>query len=357
MRAPSEALRERGPSPGEFARPRADSLLTESSSEKEQVCAGRVEPCKGRSLVWTDNGSNTDQHSVQPPRPKMNGAVHFDRVCSMSTKDTFSAGEAKELSGLSSRQLNDWEARGAVQSERAKAGEWRKFTAKQAFALVVASELRRVCHVPVGQVSWIVDFMNQEKANHFEAALDLMKAGLHVFLLTDLERTFVMDSDLEIQDLMMHGFFRTESHSSHVLLRLNHLVNRLLGLKGIPPLEASRDFYEATMRGRAQLSVRTRAEMEVLQAVRTGGFDKVEIKLKDGKVTQISGEGSVSAADVSEDGEGVTVLNGEEFETVTLTKSNGRVTHVKRRVPKKYGKTENEGTLFVVAVGESEEDK
>ena len=52
--------------------------------------------------------------------------------------------------------------------------------------------------------------MMQEGADHLAAAIRLMAHGLHVFLLTDLKETFVMDSDLEFRDYMELGYFRVE---------------------------------------------------------------------------------------------------------------------------------------------------
>ena len=65
--------------------------------------------------------------------------------------------------------------------------------------------------------------------NHLAAMVELMALGLHVFLLTDLEETFVMDSDLEFTDYMRLGFFHPESTRPYIFLPLNNIVNRLSG--------------------------------------------------------------------------------------------------------------------------------
>ena len=128
----------------------------------------------------------------------------------MEDRTAFTAKDAKKLAGLSYRQLNDWDARGAVPAERDKEGGWRKFTAKQLFALMICNEIRRLYGTPVERLRFVRFFMMQEGADHLAAAIRLMAEGFHVFLLTDLKETFVMDSDLEFRDYMELGYFRVE---------------------------------------------------------------------------------------------------------------------------------------------------
>lgn len=52
--------------------------------------------------------------------------------------------------------------------------------------------------------------------------------GLNIFLLTDFEETFVMDSDLEFEDYMTFGFFRADRPQAYIFMRLNDIAARLL---------------------------------------------------------------------------------------------------------------------------------
>ena len=133
-------------------------------------------------------------------------------ICGVSDERDFTAGDARDLAGLSYRQLNECEARGAMPGKRTDKRSWRRFTQKQIFVLMVCGEIRRLYGIPVERLNYVRDFIQTgDERDHFKAAVRLMEDGLHVYLLTDLNKTFVMDSDLEFADLMQLGFFRVEA--------------------------------------------------------------------------------------------------------------------------------------------------
>ena len=146
---------------------------------------------------------------------------------------------------------------GVVPAERE--GGWRKFTPKQLFVLMVCNKIRRHYGTPVERLGFVsACMMKPEPVNHLAAMVKLMALGLHVFLLTDLEETFVMDSDLEFTDYMGLGHFRAEETRQYIFLPLNNIVNRLLGAMKKPvPLEPRDDLYRARAQADAALSVRT----------------------------------------------------------------------------------------------------
>ena len=261
---------------------------------------------------------------------------------------TFTAKDAKELAGLSYRQLNDWDARGAVPTERDKEGGWRKFTVKQLFALMICNEIRRLYGTPVERLQFVRSFMMREKANHLATAIRLMAHGLHVFLLTDLKETFVMDSDLEFTDYMEHGYFRVEETRPFVFFRLNEIVNRLTGAMKKPMQLKPRDgVYQQKAKLDAALAVRTLPEFHVLRALRSGKYDRVSVGIKQGRIRRVDVEGHVDNADYEDEGGTVTVKHEEEFENIAIKRTNGRVVNVTRSLPKRFSVEENAPVLFV----------
>ena len=180
---------------------------------------------------------------------------------------------------------------GVVPAERE--GGWRKFTPKQLFVLMVCNKIRRHYGTPVERLGFVsACMMKPEPVNHLAAMVKLMALGLHVFLLTDLEETFVMDSDLEFTDYMGLGYFRAEETRPYIFLPLNNIVNRLLGAMKKPvPLEPRDDLYRARAQADAALSVRTAPELDVLQAIRSGKFDRVEVKVRGGQIRFLNAEG------------------------------------------------------------------
>ena len=86
----------------------------------------------------------------------------------------FTANDLFELAGLTYRQLNDWERRGALPHDRERDAGWRRFTAREVFALMVCAEIKAKFGTPLTRLKWVVDFMGQKGANHLRAALDMM---------------------------------------------------------------------------------------------------------------------------------------------------------------------------------------
>lgn len=266
----------------------------------------------------------------------------------MDDAPCFTAKDASALAGLSYRQLNDWEGKGAVPAERSQEGGWRKFTPKQIFALMVCNEIRRLYGTPLERLRFVRGFMMDAEANHLEAAVRLMQHGLHVFLLTDLEETFVMDSDLEFADDMRHGYFRAEETRPYIFLRLNEVVNRLLTATTQPsPLKPHDGAYRVKDLVDKSISVQTTAEFDLLRQVRSGRFDRIEVRLKGGLVRSLHAEGEVEPTDVGlGDGE-VTVKQQSEFEDITIKRRDGQVVNARCVLPRKYSDEDNEPTIFV----------
>lgn len=201
----------------------------------------------------------------------------------------FTARDVQEAAGLSSRQLNDWDVRGALPHERGADAGWRRFTARDLFILMTCAALRRQFGVSVDRIRYVQQFMLQDGADHLEAAIHLMSTlGVGVWLLTDFEKTFVMDSELEFQDLWQHGYFGGSASDSYALLKINPIVNQFLGCRtgGLFLPEHGRG-YEIMQEMRSAFGVKSPEEFEVLQMIRGGDFERVEIKSLKGEIQTI----------------------------------------------------------------------
>lgn len=198
----------------------------------------------------------------------------------------FTAREVQQSSGLTARQMNDWDERGALPHEREGDSGWRRFTARDIFVLMVCAELRSRFGVSVERIKYVQGFMLQDGADHLEAAIYLMAhLGVAVWLLTDFEETFVMDSELEFTDMWGHGYFGGDHESSFALLKLSPIVNRLLAMRtDSTPIPLHGRGYEIMQEMRAAFGVRTPEEYEALQLIRSGNYERVEIVAPNGKI-------------------------------------------------------------------------
>jgi DNA-binding transcriptional MerR regulator len=276
------------------------------------------------------------------------GADQEDSGGAGSVGRAFTARDAKELAGMTYRQLNDWDARGVIPGDRAGETGWRKFSPRDLFALMVCREIRRRFGVPVESLRFVMSCMVQDDGrDHLHAATRFMQNGLTVFLLTDLKETFVMDSDLEFLDLMTNGYFRADVPQGYIFIRVNDIVNRLLSAAKNPvELKPSNRFYELKAEADAATTACTLAEMKILQLLRREDCDRIGVQLKKGKVVRIEVEGDVSLDELRETPDVIGIKKDSEFETITVTRHKGKVTRAQRKTPSPVTEEENERILF-----------
>jgi hypothetical protein len=249
---------------------------------------------------------------------------------------TYTAADLKRAAGLSYRQINEWDQKGVLPETRSDDAAWRKFSIREIFALMVCGEIRRQFSVPVESLRWVRAFMLQEGADHLSAAIRIMCRGMAVVLMTDLRETFVMDSDLEIEDLLHLGYFRHEDPQGYLIVKLNPLVNRVLACRKEPVnLSIHDEVYRAVRNARGELSIRSQEEFEVLRLLRNGQYRKVVVHLSDGKILRADTEAGVSEA---EQQRLLDVLDGDQFQTVTVTLHDGKVVKATKQKPVKFGK-------------------
>ncbi len=251
----------------------------------------------------------------------------------------YRASDVKRAAGLSYRQLHDWDSKGVLPPSREEEANWRKFTLREIFAVMVCAEIRKQFGVPLESLRWVRAYMLQEEADHFRAAAELMASlGIGVYLLTDLKKTFIMDSELEFGDLMRHGYFMPHRPGAYIFLSLNHLVNRLLGcLKEPINLELHGRGHDVMHRVREAMTVANQEELEVLDLLREPGKKRITVQLKDGAIIRADVEGEVPVDELGARAKTVMkALEMGEYEKVTVTTREGKIVHVDRKTPIKF---------------------
>ena len=82
----------------------------------------------------------------------------------------------------------------------------------------------------VERLKWIQDFMLQNGVNHLaEADSAMLVLGDAVWLLSDLEKTFILSTDKEFESFLGLLPFDPRDESAFVLLNLTPLVSRVMG--------------------------------------------------------------------------------------------------------------------------------
>ena len=230
---------------------------------------------------------------------------------------SFTAGDVKDAAGLSYRQINDWDSKGALPNSREQEAGWRKFSVRDLFVLMVCSAVRKRYGMPLERLVWLKSFMLQEGANHFQAARRMMGYGLAVFIFTDLEKNFTMDSDIEIADMLNLGCCRSDDPHAYILLCVNPIVNKVLtALKKPIRLGVSDKVYDARWAADAMVRVRDGAELAVLDAMRDNDIQRFSVTKKGDKEILLENEQELpKGADLN------TAVSTYNFQTVTIKAS------------------------------------
>jgi hypothetical protein len=246
---------------------------------------------------------------------------------------TFTAGDVKNAAGMSYRQLNDWDAKGALPGQREQESGWRKFLPKEIFAIMVCKEIRDRFGTSLESLRFVRNFMLQDGADHLKAAIEIMRNGCAVFIMTDMKKTFIMDSDLEFEDLFQCGFFRDQEDQGYVFIQVNYLVNRLLAcLKKPVALRIHDETYRAVTQARAETTIHNEQEFAVIRAIRQGDYKRVSLTKKNEEEMLLEVEQELSLPDAAR-ADLNSIMAEHDFQTVTVSRHAGRNTRVKQTLP------------------------
>ena len=245
---------------------------------------------------------------------------------------TFTAGDVKNASGMSYRQINTWDSKGNLPNQREQGASWRKFSSREIFAIMVCKEIRDRFGTPLESLRYVRNFMLQDGANHLQAAVDMMRCGFAVFILTDLKETFVLDSDLEFEDMFHYGYLRAGESQGYVFVQVNHLVNRLLAcLKKPAALHIHDEVYDAVSQARLEPILRNEHELAIIRAIRQGDYKRVTLTKKNDSEMLLEVEQDLSGSEAVKDLNAV--IAEHDFQTLTVSRHAGKNVRVKRTLP------------------------
>ncbi len=245
----------------------------------------------------------------------------------------FTARHVGAIAGLSYRQLNVWDQVGVLPEGRSDGTGWRRFSPRELFQIMVCAEIRRRLGVPLESLRYVRDFMLRDGHNHFKAAVDLIAfSGAAVLLLTDFRGTFVMDTELEFEDMMRLGYFGGEHEEAFALVKINPIVNRMLSfLKNPIQLPLHGAARELLRRYHLELRPVTPEQQEVLDIISSGSFDRLELTLgESGQIKRIYGTQQLDSKKAEEI---ASLVREGAFQRVTVVQHGGEIRRVERRTP------------------------
>ncbi len=240
----------------------------------------------------------------------------------------------RAATGLTYRQLNDWDAKGALPASTDRGHGWRRYTDREVFTIMICAEIRR-------RFGASLKLLARLRTEMLEASLDALDETLNQMISIGEGGWFVTDLD-DYADIFPETRFELHIESvsflnapngAVILLKLDPLVHRLLELLE-PGLSIPRhqDGLNELRAYRRALSVRSEEELEILELIRTGEFSKILIRLSDGKVRTVNTEREYGE---QQRHELMALLAEHDFQTLTLTKRDGKVVSVNQRLPRK----------------------
>jgi hypothetical protein len=172
--------------------------------------------------------------------------------------------------------------------------------------------------------------MLQDGADHFSAALKMMKQGLAIMILTDLNHQFDMDFDSAIGDLLGMGYRRYDEPQSYVLILVNPIVNKMLqALKEPMRLDITSRAYDALNDAQAVARACDLAELEILKLMRQPNISKITITQTNDKEVLL---------EIDENAEGGGAVQKGQISSANHWKDQAEAAPISRKVVKKVTK-------------------
>jgi len=199
---------------------------------------------------------------------------------------------------------------------------------REIFVLMVCAEMRKRFGTPVDRLKVMKEWMLAEEANHLSAAIQIIGSlGVDVWILTDFDATFIMDSDLEMHSVFGMGVAGAGA-DGFVLLKVNPIVNKLLGALKEPVELTKHGFgYEILAQWHKDAAALSPVEQQVLRLLREGLYDSIEITLKDGKIERIRQSKRIDASTRVGD-----LIKSNDYQQIRLNVQDGQVVLLEQAV-------------------------
>lgn len=240
--------------------------------------------------------------------------ARFHKSSKLIIKD-FLRNKSKRLdsSNYSYRAVNNWKKNNLfyfVQSDTT----WVKYSPLDVIWIQIISELRTF-GVSLDNIKKVRNALiyNENGFNPFfefyVAAAIVSKKDVIIWVLSDFQSHIGTRTEIE----STQSFYRP---ASSIHISLNEVLSRVFPNADFKP----------QARNITQLN---EEELNLLFEIRMGGFDSIQIKLRDGKISRIDKTHYVPEKKLFK------LLNSKEYDTITVHRENGNVVSVSQTIKKK----------------------
>lgn len=219
---------------------------------------------------------------------------------------------------LSYRIINYWENEGLISDLRPTGKGWRKYSLIDRVWIEVIVELRNFGY-PLERIKKVKDNLVRAETDdlssfpflevYFVLAF-VFKEPCYLLVFPNGEVSLAILSEYKISDEL-------DTIGSHIRINLNQLIQRIYPTMDLKPI--TRNSLELTPE-----------EMELMLFVRTGNFESITVKRKDGKIEFIEGTETLSA-----DARLTEIIKEQDYQTIEIKTANGKTVGFKRTIKKR----------------------
>ncbi|GAB4495705.1 MAG: hypothetical protein OHK0019_25560 [Saprospiraceae bacterium] len=219
---------------------------------------------------------------------------------------------------LSYRIINHWENEGLISDLRPSGKGWRKYSLIDRVWIEVIVELRRFGY-PLEQIKKVKEDLVRAETDslssfpflevYFVLAF-VFKEPCYLLVFPDGKTSLVISREYKISDEL--GII-----GSHIKINLNELIQRIYPEKDLKPI--TRNSLELLPE-----------EMELMLFVRTGNFESVTVKRKNGKIDFIEGTETLSA-----DTRLTEIMKKQDYQEIQMKVAKGKTVGLKRTIKKR----------------------
>ena len=314
----------------------------------------------------------------------------------------YKASDILKLVGLTYRQLHDWEERmGVMDSERATAEGWRKFSGEEVIALAICAEIRRQFSLPLDHTRKLYRWLTDKRPDSLEQivadiaeqniaemerhpkiasllnlsrddlgkaleegaaryilreharerinlmatrpvlqALQLAEIGYLVYLYTDFETQGILT-----EHNLVDWFAKRMVKKPVILCTLNDIFNAVLEKAGKPKLELDKiaSSFLTTLQELQDRPNLTAAERRVVALIRERDYQRITAHVKGGDVIRVEQEEELSRGDPSDPEKRIlAAINAGDHMSITVERRDGKIVQIRRKTSIKFDKVTGE---------------
>jgi DNA-binding transcriptional MerR regulator len=147
--------------------------------------------------------------------------------------------EVKKITGLSRRQLSEWDSKGLLPTQkRDSQNAWRRFSGANTIQLAILSELRKTGLSPI-DLRELAIWMRDREVEMMKYIREKISRGSLVFLSSNLKERFFLHSDTheDIQEMIVLAYQRGGDSKIVLQININNIVNGILKELNEKPLK------------------------------------------------------------------------------------------------------------------------